>query len=423
MTFDLRHDVGPGEHIEEAIPVIREEQRALLLPEVGEEVHSALGARNAVEHRRHADFSVAARLRHHGIEAEVVARERPEAGVDDLLLLHALHGAALPHLLVDVRDADDDEALVVLHEGDRHADVAGPVVAHQTVGHDEGAVLRECVEQRLALHRLRELLAVLGVHVLVDLYLRLLEEVPATARLGQRVVLVVGLVLDELFRVQVHVVQVLVAARERLRDVGVDDAGPARLLVGFLGRGNLALDAHHVRHVLADAEHALAPCGVGVLELGRLELVYLAASIRKVLDEDVRGVHRQGDLVLLCEFGRRRLVEDLIRRVANDAVRALLMRVLREVLVAGQVHAGLSVLGEVHARHVVQQRGDGLVQLRDALRLLEQALLLAGRALRLQLLQEQDDDDREDHRERAHHDGPVLLDEAREGHLLIGVHV
>ena len=163
--------------------------------------------------------------------------------------------------------------------------------------------------------------------------------------------------------------------RQRLGDMGVDDAGAARFFVGFLRGGVFAPDAHYVRHVLAHAQHAQPAVSVGIFDLGGLQLPLIARGVRHVLKEDIGRVHGQRHPVVLHKMRRRLGVEDLRVGQPRHAVGRGLVRVFRERLVAGQVHAGSGVLGKGHAGHVVQQGSDGLFQRSDLFRFLQPALV------------------------------------------------
>ena len=135
----------------------------------------------------------------------------------------------------------------------------------------------------------------------------------------------------------------------------------------------------------------------------------VSGCIRHVLNEDVRRIHRQGNSVLIVKLGRSFSIEDFPGRKPDDIVRAFFMRILRETLVTRQIDPCLGVLGEVHTGHVVKERGNRLFQLRNLLRLFQKLLLLIGGALRLQFLQQQENDDRENHDQRNHRAEPVIL--------------
>ena len=181
----------------------------------------------------------------------------------------------------------------------------------------------------------------------------------------------VGAVLDKLLRLQIDIVEIGVVSRQGLGDVGVHDAGAAGFFVCLSGGGVFMLYAHHVRHILADAERTQPPGGVNELELCGLELPRVPGGVRHILKEDVRLVHGQGHAVVLDKMLRRHRVKDLSVRQAHHALGFFLVGVLGEGLVAGKIYACFGILGKAQARDVVQKRGDGLLELADLCRLLQ----------------------------------------------------
>ena len=201
------------------------------------------------------------------------------------------------------------------------------------------------------------------MHVALDFDLALVEEMPSAPHFGKGAVIAVRTVFDVLFRVEVDVVEVHVAARERLGDVGVDDAGAARPLVGFLRRRVLPLDADHVRHILAHAQRAQPASRIDEFKLGGLELPLVSGRIGNVLEEDIGPVHGKRHAVVLDEVGRRHRIEDIRIGKAYHAFGACLVSVFRESLVAGEVDSCFRIFGKSEPGHVVQKRADGLPQL------------------------------------------------------------
>ena len=122
-------------------------------------------------------------------------------------------------------------------------------------------------------------------------------------------------------------------------------------------------------------------------------------------------------MVVFHEMGRRLRVEKLRVGMADDALRPRLLRVVRERLVAGQIDAGLRVLGKVQPRHVVQEGRQGLLQLGHLFGFLQQPLLLVGLPLRLQLLQQEENDDEEHRREAGYDAEPVFPEDLHDGDL------
>ena len=99
------------------------------------------------------------------------------------------------------------------------------------------------------------------------------------------------------------------------------------------------------------------------------------------------------------------------------------MDIVCKSLVAGEVFAGIGILCQIDARHVVEQRGDRLLQIGDLRSLLEHVPLLVRQTICAQLLPQQDQNDGEHDDQDAEHDQPVVLHELHEGDLLLCKHI
>ena len=128
------------------------------------------------------------------------------------------------------------------------------------------------------------------------------------------------------------------------------------------------LYAHHVRDVLANAQQAQSPPGVRILQFRGLQLAQVARGVRYFLVEYKGLVHRQRHLVVQYEVVGRLGVKDLRIGESCHAVGVVLVGIVRKRLVTGQIYPCLCVLGKRHPRHVVQQGGDRLLQIRDLFR-------------------------------------------------------
>ena len=189
---------------------------------------------------------------------------------------------------------------------------------------------------------------------------------PAAPHLGKGAARAAPQILDVLLGIEVDIEHVGIVAGQGLRDIGIHERRAAGAFIVLRRHDVLMLDAHHVRHILADAQHAGAPLGVDVFQLGGLQLALLfSGCVRHVLKEDIGSVHRDGDPVVPDEVVRRLGVENLGIRQADHALRRLFMGIVGKGLVAGQINPGFGILGKGHAGHVVQQRCDGLFQFRD----------------------------------------------------------
>ena len=359
----------------------------------------------------------------HGAHAQEITGECPEPGIGDLFLLYPFRGAALLHLVVNVRHADNDEAVIVFHAGNLHADIVRFPVRQQTVRHEEGVIPVQGFQQVMAFHCLRELGPVIRMHIFIDLDLAFFKEMPPPPCLCQSILVVVRLVFDKLLRIQIHIEQVRVAPGQRLGNVRIDDAVAPGLFIGFPGSGDLPPDTHDIRHVLADAQDALAAGCIRVFQLGGLELPLISFRVRHVLDENIRCIHRERNPVLFIKLGRSLFVKDLRGSESDHAVRVLPVRVPGKVLVAGKIYPGFGVLGKVHPGHIVQKGGDGLFQLSDLLRFLQKALLFVGGPFGIQLLRKQDNDNQEHHCKADDHNDPVILEKLDKGYLQVGTHM
>ena len=408
------HHIFFCQHFKEAVLVLRIDHLTHLLPGIDKEIRSLPGAGKILKAACRAVFVIMSGLRDDRIETQEVAGECPEPCVGNLLLLHTLHREALLHFFINIRDSDDDEALIVLHAGNLHSDESRPMIRNQAVLHHKGIIMLQRCQKRFPVHRFRELGTVLGIYKLIDLNLAFLKEVPAAPGLGQCIEFIVCPVFDKLLCLQIHIVQIRVAARQRLCNVRIDDPGSPGFFIRLPGRGDLAPDAYHVRHILTDPKHALAAGSICVLELGRLKLVLVPLRVRNVLHEDVGRIHRQSNPVFLVKLGCGFRIKDFRSGMTDHAVRTLLVGILRKTLVACQVHERFGIFGKIHSGHVVEKRGDRLFQFRDLLRFFKKQLLFIRRTLSPELLQQKHNNDREYRGKENEHKDPVIFQEAYE---------
>ena len=107
------------------------------------------------------------------------------------------------------------------------------------------------------------------------------------------------------------------------------------------------------RNIYAHTQRAQPPGGILKLQLRRLKVAYRGPrSVRDVLKEDVRLIHRQGFLVILRKVRRRHRIKDVEIRETHDLLRRCFVRILGKRLVAGKIYSGLRVLGKAHRGHV-----------------------------------------------------------------------
>ena len=303
-----------------------------------------------------AELVVAVSLRIHDIDANEAACESLETGVNYVLLLHPLLGAALLHLLVDIRHADNDEVVIGLHARGPHAHIDRLAVYQAAVGHPKGIAAPQGLEQGLAVHSLDKCFSVIRVHIFLGIDLAGSKEIRAMTDLCEAARILISAVFDKFISIEIHIEEIRITVCKRLRDVGIDDAVSSRPFVGFLSSGLAPPDAHYIRNVRAHAEKAKAPIRIYEFQLRRLELSPVAGSIRHVLVKYIRLIHGKRHLVILDEVRSCRRVKDLRVSEARHSFRSLLVGIVREGLVAGEVSPGLNVLREGHGRHVGQKR-------------------------------------------------------------------
>ena len=136
VALDLGHDVLLGDLRKDAVQVVRMAVDLRRIPERGKEIHAFLGLGKALRvFLGRAEFAVAAGLRVHHVDADEVAGEGVQPGVDDALLLDPVFGAAPSDEFVDIRYGDDDAARIVLHPGDPHLHIQRLAVLHSAEGH------------------------------------------------------------------------------------------------------------------------------------------------------------------------------------------------------------------------------------------------------------------------------------------------
>ena len=368
VLFNFREHRFLGEMGQEALQIVRIGEPGGAGPGGFEEVLPFLGQLVGPEFLGGAELPVMVVRRIHHVHAEEIAGEGVDPPVGGLLLPHPFRHLALLHLLVGVRDRQDDIFPVVLHAGDLqghiHRALAFPVhFGGDPVGEDKGAVPVQSAHQRFAVHGGEEGGLILRMHIFFRVLADLLKEMAAPALFHQGAFFGVGQIFDEFLGFRVYIEQLHIAGGQGLGDAGVDELGIDGFLVGFLRGGVLPADAHHVRDIRAHAQDAEAPVGVRIFQLGGLELTGVARRVRHILGENVGLVHGEGHPVVLHEGPGRFGVKDLLVREADHFVGMSLLGIGGKGLVAGQVDAGFRVLGKAHGGHVVQQGGDGLLLL------------------------------------------------------------
>ena len=188
---------------------------------------------------------------------------------------------------------------------------------------------------------------------------------PSVLRLSQGTVLTVPAVLDKFLRIKVDIEHIRIITGQGLGNMRIHDAGAAGMFVCFLRHGIFMLDAHHIRDILAHAKEARTPGSIRVFQLRALELPLISGGIREIFKKDIGRIHGKGDLILPHEIVCRLIIKDLHVGEPDYIVRFFLMRVIRKSLVTGEIYPGLRIFGESHPGHIVQQGGNGLLQLRD----------------------------------------------------------
>ena len=214
VTFDFRHHIFLCQHLEESLLILRIDHNAYLFPGIGKEIRSLPGAGEVLKAACCAVFEILTGFRDDRIEAEEITDEGPEPRVGNLFFLHPFRSAALLHFLIDIRNANDDKPLIVLHARNLHPDICRPVFRKQAIGHHEGVVALQRLQQRMSIHRPREHGTVIGIDILIDLNLAFLKKVPTAPRLDQSILRTIRDVFDILLCVQVHIIQVSVALGE-----------------------------------------------------------------------------------------------------------------------------------------------------------------------------------------------------------------
>ena len=92
--------------------------------------------------------------------------------------------------------------------------------------------------------------------------------------------------------------------------------------------------------------------------------------------KDIWFAQRKGYLVRLCKMRRRFRIKDLCIRQACDTLRRVFMGVRSKRLIAGQILTGFRILRECHARHIIQQSAEPILQLGKLFGLLQFPLVL-----------------------------------------------
>ena len=94
-----------------------------ILPEVREEILSLFRHRKCIKSCSGSILTVLTRVRLNNINAKVISGQGTDPAVGYLLLLHLLSGLIVLHLLINIRDTQDNESVIVLHPRDIHADI------------------------------------------------------------------------------------------------------------------------------------------------------------------------------------------------------------------------------------------------------------------------------------------------------------
>ena len=221
---DLRHDLLLGKGREEAGQILRVVILTRGLPHLLKEVLARLCLLKALGIVvRRAEFAVMIRLRVHDVDDDEIAGEGVEALVDDALLLYALLRAALAHQLVNIRDGNHDQALVVLHAGGFQVYIKRFPVLDPAVDQFKHSGLIQCRGKVFPVHGLDERRLILGMHEKLCVPFASLEEIRAPPRLREHAEIVVGMVFDEFIRVHIDIVQIRIAPRQGVGDMGKHD--------------------------------------------------------------------------------------------------------------------------------------------------------------------------------------------------------
>ena len=284
------------------------------------------------------------------------------------------HG--ITHLRIHIRNTQDDEMLtlfLISHAGDLHIDI-DPAVTLLLAICDQIRILPvQRLHQIFALHGLQERFPVFRMYTFRQLGLAVAEEMPAAPNLRQCLAHFSLSVLDVLFRIRIDIVHIDIIPGQRLGDLRKHESGAYRAFIGLLRHGLLMLDPYHIRDIQTHAENTEPACDIRIFQFCGLELPPVSRSVRYIFIENIGFAERKRDPVVLREMESCLRIEDLGVRQSDDPCRRLLMRILREGLIAGQIFPGFRIFCEGHARHIIQQGRKTVPQFLNLLRFLPAA--------------------------------------------------
>ena len=247
--------------------------------------------------------------------------------------------------------------------GRLHAHIGRNVVDQQAVIDDIDAVPLDFTEQLFLFERRDKPLLIFFENILSGFFPALLEKARALSLGLLLPFFVPGAVFDKRARLDIHIIQIEEILHQRADDIPVDGACGQSLLIGSPCLVALFSDALEFRHIHAHAEQAQSAAGIMELHLRRSELARIALCVGHVLKEHIGRIHGQRFLIILLEVLCRGGIEELHIRQADHIGGRGFVCIFRKALVAVEICAGHSVLGEIHRRHVVQQGALGFLLL------------------------------------------------------------
>ena len=235
LVLDAREDVLFREGVEEELVVLWVVEDEGFRPDLREEVLACLCLGKALGKAGGcAELAIGVRCGVDHIDDDEIASEGVKAGVNETLFLYPHLRLALTHQLVDVTDGNNDEALVVLHAGDGHLDVEGPVVLDPAIGDLVRRPAGKHLFEIVAVHGPDEEVLVLLMYEELRVTLAALEEVRTPPGLGEHAESVIGVVFDELVGIHVDVVEVGVSPCQGMGNIGENLAGvPSCIVVAY----------------------------------------------------------------------------------------------------------------------------------------------------------------------------------------------
>ena len=139
LADGLQHPL-PGEHGIEQLLILGIDRILAVAVGNGEEILALRRQPQALEVLGRAEHGIASALQIDGVDANIVARQREDAGISRLFLADLLQGFAGLHQLVNVQNADNDVAVIaVAHAGGlqlhvfRHAVKQHAIIQHEGV--------------------------------------------------------------------------------------------------------------------------------------------------------------------------------------------------------------------------------------------------------------------------------------------------